>query len=130
MPESLPRPMSRWLAVAAIGEAVTGVALLLAPTLVGQWLFGGDLSVIGMIMARVTGIALVALAVACWPGGPLLAMLGYSAACALYLVYLGVTGGASGVLLWPAVLLHLVLTALLAGTVRMDKVSADGRSSQ
>jgi len=36
----------------------------------------------------------------------------YSAAVKIYLAYLGVTG-TMGVLLWPAVLLHLVLTALL-----------------
>jgi hypothetical protein len=41
-------------------------------------------------------------------------MLLYGAASALYLAYLGFTGGASGILLWPAVLVHLILTALLA----------------
>ena len=32
----------------------------------------------------------------------------------LYLAYLGVSGASSGLLLWPAVVLHMVLTALLA----------------
>ena len=40
-------------------------------------------------------------------------MLTYSAAVALYLAYLGATGAATGVLLWPAVAVHVVLTALL-----------------
>jgi hypothetical protein len=40
-------------------------------------------------------------------------MLTYSAAVALYLAYLGFAGGSSGILLWPAVVLHLILTALL-----------------
>ncbi|MCC6473987.1 MAG: hypothetical protein IT514_09605, partial [Burkholderiales bacterium] len=35
------------------------------------------------------------------------------AAVALHLAYLGVADSASGVLLWPAVFLHVVLTALL-----------------
>ena len=121
---------TRVLTLAAIAEIATGLALVLAPSLVGQVLLGDGLAGVATTVARVAGIALIAFGIACWPGTPLLGMLGYSAACALYLVYLGVTGGASGVLLWPAVLLHLVLTALLAGTVRMDKVSADGRSSQ
>jgi hypothetical protein len=56
---------------------------------------------------------LIALAIACWPGSPRLGMLSYGAAVALYLGYLGVTGVASGVLLWPAVVLHLALTALM-----------------
>jgi hypothetical protein len=67
-----------------------------------------------VIVARVTGIALVALAVACWPRTPLLGMLIYSAAVTLYFATLGLSGAASGVLLWPAAGLHLVMTALLA----------------
>ena len=35
--------MNRLLAFAAIAEAATGLALLLLPSLVGQWLFGEDL---------------------------------------------------------------------------------------
>jgi len=106
--------MKRILVFAAIAEAVTGLALLLVPSLVGQWLLGVELTGIAVTVARVAGIALVALAVACWPGPPLLAMLSYGGAITLYLAYLGFTGGASGVLLWPAVVLHLVLTVLLA----------------
>ena len=65
-------------------------------------------------MARVTGIALIALGVACWPGTPLVGMLTYSAAVTLYLAYVGFAGGSTGILLWPAVALHAILTALLA----------------
>ena len=61
-----------------------------------------------------TGIALIALAVACWPGTPLIAMLTYSTAAMLYLAYIGFAGGRTGILLWPAIVLHLILTALLA----------------
>jgi hypothetical protein len=32
----------------------------------------------------------------------------------VYLAYLGLVGGFAGILLWPAVVLHAVLTALLA----------------
>jgi hypothetical protein len=111
------------LAVAAIAEAAIGLALLVAPSLVGRWLLGVELDGIAVIMARVAGISLLALAVACWPGTPLLAMLGYGAASALYLAYLGFTGGANGVLLWPAVVLHLVLTAALARAHRSAKAT-------
>jgi hypothetical protein len=41
-------------------------------------------------------------------------MLVYSAAVALYLAYLGFAGGLAGILLWPAVILHVVLTALIS----------------
>jgi hypothetical protein len=40
--------------------------------------------------------------------------LTYSAAVTLYLAYLGFAGGLSGILLWPAVVLHAVLSVLLA----------------
>ncbi len=65
-------------------------------------------------MARVAGIALISLSVACWPGTPLIGMLTYSAAVTLYLAYVGFAGGISGILLWPAVIVHVILTALLA----------------
>jgi len=101
------------LVLAAAGEAATGVALLLVPSLVGQLLLGAELTGIAVVVARVAGIALIALSVACWPGTPLLGMSIYSAAIALYLAFLGFTGGASGILLWPAVVLHAILTAFL-----------------
>ncbi len=105
----------KWvLVVAAVGEATTGLALLLVPSLVGQWLLGTELTGVAETVARVAGIALIALGVACWPGTPLLGMLVYSAAVTLYLAYLGFSGGSSGILLWPAVALHLILTGLLA----------------
>jgi hypothetical protein len=101
------------LAVAAVGEIATGVALLLAPSMVGQLLFGLELVGIAMTITRVAGIALIGLGVACWPGTPLLGMLTYTVAAALYLAYLGFSGGPSGVLLWPAVVAHVVLAVLL-----------------
>ena len=102
------------LAFAAVSEIATGVALLLVPSLVGQWLFGADLVGIAITMARLAGIALIGLGVACWPGTPLLGMVTYSAAAALYLAYVGFSGGPSGMLLWPAVVAHVVLAALLS----------------
>jgi hypothetical protein len=109
------------LILAAVSEAATGVALLMAPSRVGQWLFGVELTGVALTVARVTGIALIALGVACWPGTPLVGMLTYSAAVTLYLAYVGVAGGLTGVLLWPAVVLHVILTARLARASITDK---------
>ena len=115
--------MRRVLALAAVGEAMTGLALLIAPSLVGQLLLGVELTGIAVTVARVAGIALIALGVACWPGTPLLGMLIYSAAVTLYLAYLGIAGGLTGILLWPAVILHSILTALLAWAMAKGKVT-------
>ena len=84
--------MSKVLVLAAVGEVATGVALLLAPSLVGQLLLGAELPGVAMTIARVTGIALIALGVACWPATPVVGMLTYSAAVTLYLAYVGFTG--------------------------------------
>jgi hypothetical protein len=91
------------LIFAAVGEAATGLALLLVPAL--------------------AGIALIGLGVACWPGPPRLGMLIYSAAATLYLAYLGFAAGLTGPLLWPAVVLHGVLTALLARGIGRRELS-------
>ena len=115
--------MSRVLAFAAVGEAATGVALLLVPSLVGQLLLGEGLTGIAVIVARVAGIALIGLGVACWPGPPLLGMLIYSAAVTLLLAYLGFAGGVIGMLLWPAVVLHAILTALLIRKLMSDRAT-------
>jgi hypothetical protein len=109
------------LVLAAVSEAATGVALLIVPSLVGQLLLGTELTGIAIPVARVAGIALIALGVACWPGPPRIGMLAYSAAITLYLAYLGFAGGMNGILLWPAVVLHVILTALLTRASTGDK---------
>jgi len=105
--------MKKVLILAAVAEAATGVALLIVPSLAGRLLFGQELTGVAIPVARVTGIALIALGVACWPGPPLAGMLTYGAAVTLYLAYVGFAGGFTGIILWPAVVLHLILTALL-----------------
>jgi len=113
--------MMRVLILAAVGEAATGAALLVVPSLVGRLLFGEELTGVAIPIARVTGIALIALGVACWPGPARIGMLTYSAAVTLYLAYVGFAGGLSGTLLWPAVVLHVILTALLIWASTRDK---------
>jgi hypothetical protein len=109
--------MKNALTFAAIAEVATGLGLLIVPSLVGQLLLGEQLAGVAIPVARVCGIALIALGIACWPGPPLVGMLTYSALVTLYLAYLGFAGGLSGVLLWPAVMLHAILTALLTRDV-------------
>jgi hypothetical protein len=106
--------MKRVLVLAAVSEAATGVALLIVPSLVGRLLLGDELTGVAIPVARVAGIALIALGVACWPGPPRVGMLTYSAVVTLYLAYVGFAGGLPGTLLWPAVVVHAILTFLLA----------------
>jgi hypothetical protein len=104
----------RLLAVVATAEALTGLALLIVPSLVGWLLLGVKLSGAAVPPAGVAGIALIGLAVACLLGRALIGMLTYSALVTLYLAYVGVAGVFIGILLWPAVVVHAVLTLFLA----------------
>ena len=108
--------LKKLLTLAAIGETATGLALLIVPSLVVWLLFGAEIVGVGVVMSRLAGIALIGLGVACWPGPPLIGMLTYSVLAMLYLTYIGVGGEWVGLLLWPAVVLHAVLTFLLART--------------
>ena len=99
--------------LAAVGEAATGVALLIVPSLVGRLLLGEELTGAAIPDSPRCGHRPVALGIACWPGPPRVGMLAYVAVVMVYLAYLGFAGGASGILLWPAVVAHVILTALL-----------------
>jgi hypothetical protein len=108
--------MKKALIFAAVAEAFTGLALLIVPSLVGRLLLGEEFTGIAIPVARMAGIALIALGIACWPGPALIGMLTYSALVMLYLAYLGFAVGLTGVFLWPAVALHIVLSILLGRT--------------
>jgi hypothetical protein len=107
------------LALSAAAEAGTGVILLVSPAIVVRLLFAAEIVGAGVIMSRLAGIALIGLGVACWPGNSarqaLNGMLTYSALAMLYLSYIGVGGESVGLLLWPAVVVHAILVALLIG---------------
>ena len=113
--------MKKVLIFAAVGEAATGLALLIVPSLVGQLLLGEELTGVAVPVARVAGMGLVGLGISSWPGPPLVGMLTYSTAVTLYLAYVGFADGLSGILLWPAVVLHVILTALLTRASTSDK---------
>jgi len=107
--------MKQSLTLAAIIEAATGMALLVVPTFLGRLLFGQEFTGIVILVARVLGIALLALGVCCWPGSTALCgMLTYSAFAAVYLLYLAGRGERIGPLFWPVVAVHGILTVLLA----------------
>ena len=74
----------------------------------------------GVAVARIAGMGLLAIGLACWPareaagrGSALLGMLTFSVLIALYLLRVGVVYG-GGVLLWPAVAAYGVIALLLA----------------
>ena len=115
----------RWTLGAAAGlEIFTGAALIVAPSLTARLLLGADLTAPGEIVVRLAGLAILSLALACWPPGAqgggsqqtLAGLLLMSVLVTAYLVYLGASGAAAGVLLWPAAATHLALAIVLART--------------
>jgi len=105
--------MKKLLTIAAVAEVATGVVLLVVPSLVVRLLLGAELTGVAGPAARAAGIALIALGVGCWPGPAQAGILTYGALVTLYLLYFGIQGEWVGPLLWPAVALHAVLSALL-----------------
>jgi hypothetical protein len=109
----------RWVTSAAgVETAATGLILLLSPVLFGRLILGDELSEPGQALGRLTGIALLGFALTSWPDpsarSVTRAMLTYNLLATIYLGYLGFAGKLVGVLLWPAVALHLLFTILLA----------------
>jgi hypothetical protein len=105
------------LAVAAVSEGATGLALLTYPRIVIRLLLGAEVIGIAEVVSRFGGIGLIGLGVACWPSDSprqaLHGMLTYGTLAALYLAYIGVRGQGFGALLWPAVVVHAILIILL-----------------
>ena len=117
----------------AIVEVVTGLALLVAPTLVVGLLVGDGVSPIGVAVARVLGIGLLSLGVAGWesPGqdtrlAPRAGLCLYNVGAAIMFVILGTYGGMNGILLWPAAVLHAVIGALMLWVILVPSQKATG----
>jgi hypothetical protein len=113
--------MKSLLVVSAAFEVGIGIGLLALPSVVARMLLGATLDApAARTVARVAGAALLALGVACWIAAfdtPSRAARGVVGAMALYnvgaVVVLGVAGVKSqrvGFGLWPAVVLHTVMT--------------------
>ncbi len=113
--------MHRVLTLAAITEALTGLMLILVPSRVTELLLGADLTGAGVIVARVAGMALIGFSTACLPSGAARGMLVYSLLVTPYLVWLGLTLPAPGVLLWPVAILHGAMTVTLASAVWLQR---------
>jgi hypothetical protein len=120
--------MKKLLVLTGVAEAATGVALMVVPVLVGRLLLGTELAGVSVVVARVAGIALLALGVCCCPGPAPLGMLTYSTLATVYLAHLALGGEWVGPLLWPVVGLHAVLTILL-GRVWFMSLKPGGRNN-
>ena len=121
--------MKALLIVTATAETATGLALAGVPPLVISLLLGGSLDTpAALIVARMTGAALITLGVACWLArndatsraawGLVGAMLFYNAATVAVLTYAGAGLRLDGIGLWPAVVYHAAMAGWCVACLR------------
>ena len=111
------------IAAAAGLEVVTGAGLVLAPSLLAGLLFGSEMNAAGDLVARISGLVMLFLALGCWPRTfkgedrqTLTPLLALSLLAAVFLIYVGIRRVNVGQLLWPAAAAHLIIAILLART--------------
>ena len=116
-----PNPKSLLSVMGAL-EAATGLALLVAPSVVVELMLGaGPGAPAGVMVSRVAGVAVLALGVACWLArddsasgaakGLIAAMLLYNVAVVAILVLAWMSLGLFGIAFWPVVVGHTGLAA-------------------
>ena len=127
-------PMKSLLIVTAALETAIGLALLGLPSLVVLFLLGESLDApAALVVARVTGAAMLSLGVACWlarsdeksraAAGLVAAMLLYNVAAVSVLLYASIGLALSGIGLWPAILLHAALAVWCIACLWHQRVS-------
>lgn len=107
------------LSITAVVEAATGLAVLLAPSLLVESLLGAPPDMpVGVTVSRVAGGALLALGLACWSArsdatanGLVASMLLYNLSTITVLLLAGTGHGIAGTAFWPVVVVHTVLAA-------------------
>ena len=115
------RVMKNLLAVSGVLEVATGLSLVLFPSTIAALLLGSPLdAALGLTVARVAGVALLALGAACWfarlhghtpvAKGIVEAMLLYNVGIVAVFGYSAVVSGVSGIGLWPVVVTHVAMT--------------------
>ena len=122
---------TRLLIVSAAVEAGAGLALLVCPAVIAGVLVGGlpDAPDV-LVVASIAGVALLALALACWLArndgasragrAVIAAMLVYNSGATAVLAFASIGQGMSGPGLWPAVVLHAGLATWCVWCLRAD----------
>ena len=111
--------MRKLLATTAVLEAATGLGILALPSAVTSLMLGSALDTPAAVaVARIAGVALLALGVACWLArhdkvGPARGLVGamvlYNGGVLAVLVHGAVGLAMAGIALWPAVFTHAAM---------------------
>ena len=119
--------MNRLLKIIAIIEAPTGLVLIVVPGLMVHLLLNADIYGAAIPLARIAGVALLALGVACWLAGHdvhsraargvVSAVTIYNVGAALVLGAAGLQMQPTGIALWPAVIGHAGMAVWCVATL-------------
>jgi hypothetical protein len=112
--------MKNLLPLTAISEFITGLVLVMLPSKLISLLLGSTLdSPIALTVARIAGVALMALGIICWKArndkqlssvkGLLSGLIVYNTGVIAVLAYADIGLRLSGIGLWPVVLVHFVM---------------------
>jgi hypothetical protein len=112
--------MRKLLVTTAVLEAATGLGILALPSAVAFVMLGSPLDTpMGVAVARIAGVALLALGVACWLArhdelgpsakGLVGAMVLYNVGVIAVLVHEAVGVAIAGIALWPTVVVHAAM---------------------
>lgn len=114
--------------LAAWLEIIVGTSFLLAPNAQSQFLFGATPEGIGVPFARFAGIGLIGLGIACMPSnlagtrqGGVRGLLVFNIGATIFFAWIGAATTFRGVMLWPVVILHAVITVVLALSLRHEE---------
>ena len=113
--------------MAAWFEIIVGASFVLALNAQSQLIFGTTPEGIGIHWARFAGIGLIGLGIACLPSNlagrqqnAVRALLVFNIGATIFFAWVAVATTFRGVLLWPVVILHAVISIVLAFTLRHE----------
>ena len=111
--------------LAACVEIIVGASFVLATNGQSQFVFGATTEGTGALFARLAGIGLIGLGLACLPsnvaGTQRVAVRGlfiFNVLATIFFAWVGVATTFRGVMLWPVVILHALLAIVLALVLR------------
>jgi hypothetical protein len=112
--------------IAAWVEIIVGASFILALNAQSQFIFGATPEGIGDTWARFAGVALIGLGIACLPSNlagarqGVRGLLVFNIGATIFFAWVGVATTFGGVLLWPVVILHAVISIALALSLRHE----------
>ena len=113
--------------IAAWIEILVGASFILALNAQSQLIFGVTTEGTGAVFARLAGIGLIALGIACLPSNlaatrkvAIRTLLIFNVATTILFAWVAVATTFSGVVLWPVVIMHAVLAIVLALALRNE----------